>query len=143
MKTRTKVIIGVVAAVAVIGAGAGIAASFAPSTEGTFLTEEVQIRDVDVTVAASGSVSPSKELGLQFPAAATATLETLCGVCGRHGERGAGSRDASTRVPSRPPLSLPKRLLPRPCLRLLMLKPRVTPPGKPFRLPIKRLPPLI
>ncbi|MBT4908716.1 MAG: HlyD family efflux transporter periplasmic adaptor subunit [Microbacteriaceae bacterium] len=77
MKTRTKVIIGVVAAVAVIGAGAGIAASFAPSTEGTFLTEEVQIRDVDVTVAASGSVSPSKELGLQFPAAATATLETL------------------------------------------------------------------
>jgi len=77
VKTRTKVIIGVVAAVAVIGAGAGIAASFAPSTEGTFLTEEVQIRDVDVTVAASGSVSPSKELGLQFPAAATATLETL------------------------------------------------------------------
>lgn len=77
MKTGTKVIIGIVAAVAVIGAGAGVAASLAPQTEGTFLTEEIQVRDVDVTVAASGTVDPSQEFGLQFPGAATATLETL------------------------------------------------------------------
>ena len=38
MKTGTKVVIGIVAAVAVIGAGAGIALSLAHQTEGTFLT---------------------------------------------------------------------------------------------------------
>jgi membrane fusion protein, macrolide-specific efflux system len=77
VKTGTKVVIGIVSAVAVIGAGAGIALSLAPQTEGTFLTEEIQVRDVDVTVAASGTVDPSQELGLQFPGAAAATLETL------------------------------------------------------------------
>jgi len=77
VKTGTKVVIGIVAAVAVIGAGAGIALGLAPQTEGTFLTEEIQVRDVDVTVAASGTVDPSQELGLQFPGAVTATLETL------------------------------------------------------------------
>ena len=77
MKTRTKVVIGVIAAVAVIGAGAGIAVSASAPEQATVLTETVQIRDVDVTVAASGTVDPAVELGLQFPAAATATLATL------------------------------------------------------------------
>jgi RND family efflux transporter MFP subunit len=41
------------------------------------LTEAVQVRDVDVTVAASGTVDPALELGLQFPGAVTAQLATL------------------------------------------------------------------
>ena len=52
MKTRTKVIIGVVAALAVVGAGAGIAVSASAPEEATVLTESAQVRDVDVTVAA-------------------------------------------------------------------------------------------
>ena len=77
MKSRTKVIIGVIAAVAVIGAGTGIAISANQQPTGTFLTEEVQVRDVDVTVASSGVVNPRAELGLQFPGVATATLLSL------------------------------------------------------------------
>ncbi len=77
MKTRTKVIIGVVAALAVVGAGAGIAVSASAPEEATVLTESAQVRDVDVTVAASGTVDPALELGLQFPGAATAQLATL------------------------------------------------------------------
>lgn len=77
MKSRTKIIIGIVAIVAVIGAGVGIAVGVNQTPEGTFLTEEVQIRDVDVTVAASGVVQPRSEVGLQFPAAATSTLKEL------------------------------------------------------------------
>ena len=77
MKTRTKVIIGVVAALAVVGAGAGIAVSASAPEEATVLTESAQVRDVDVTVAASGNVDPALELGLQFPGAATAQLATL------------------------------------------------------------------
>lgn len=77
MKTRTKVIIGVVAALAVVGAGAGIAVSASAPPEATVLTESAQVRDVDVTVAASGTVDPALELGLQFPGAATAQLATL------------------------------------------------------------------
>lgn len=77
MKSRTKVIIGVIAAVAVVGAGTGIAISANQQPTGTFLTEEVQVRDVDVTVASSGVVNPRAELGLQFPGVATATLLSL------------------------------------------------------------------
>ena len=77
MKTRTKVIIGLVAALAVVGAGAGIAVSASAPEEATVLTESAQVRDVDVTVAASGTVDPALELGLQFPGAATAQLATL------------------------------------------------------------------
>ena len=77
MKTRTKVIIGVVAALAVVGAGAGIAVSASAPEQATVLTESAQVRDVDVTVAASGTVDPALELGLQFPGAATAQLATL------------------------------------------------------------------
>jgi RND family efflux transporter MFP subunit len=77
VKTRTKVIIGVVAALAVVGAGAGIAVSASAPEEATVLTESAQVRDVDVTVAASGTVDPALELGLQFPGAATAQLATL------------------------------------------------------------------
>lgn len=77
MKTRTKVIIGVVAALAVVGAGAGIAVSASAPEEATVLTESAQVRDVDVTVAASGTVDPALELGLQFPGAATAQLASL------------------------------------------------------------------
>lgn len=78
---KRKIIIGVIAVVAVIGAGVGIAVGVNQTPEGTFLTEEVQIRDVDVTVAASGVVQPSAEVGLQFPAAPTSTLkEVLVGV---------------------------------------------------------------
>ena len=77
MKTRTKVIIGVVAALAVVGAGAGIAVQASAPEEATVLTESAQVRDVDVTVAASGTVNPAREWGLQFPGVATAQLATL------------------------------------------------------------------
>lgn len=77
MKTRTKVIIGVVAALVVAGAGTGIALSASAPEEATILTESAQIRDVDVTVAASGTVDPALELGLQFSGFATAELATL------------------------------------------------------------------
>jgi multidrug efflux pump subunit AcrA (membrane-fusion protein) len=77
VKTRTKVIIGVVAALVVVGAGAGIAVSASAPEKATVLTESAQVRDVDVTVAASGTVDPALELGLQFPGAATAQLATL------------------------------------------------------------------
>ena len=77
MKTRTKVIIGVVAALVVAGAGTGIALSASAPEEATVLTESAQVRDVDVTVAASGTVDPALELGLQFSGFATAELATL------------------------------------------------------------------
>lgn len=77
MKTRSKVIVGIVTAVAVVGAGVGIAISASAPDQATVLTESAQVRDVDVTVAASGTVDPALELGLQFPAAATAQLATL------------------------------------------------------------------
>ncbi len=77
MKTRTKVIIGVVAAVVVAGAGTGIALSASAPEQATVLTESAQVRDVDVTVAASGTVDPALELGLQFSGFATAELATL------------------------------------------------------------------
>lgn len=77
MKTRTKVVVGIVAALAVVGAGVGIAVGVSSAPEPTFLTEEVQVRDVDVTVAASGVVTPGREIGLQFPNAVTATLKEL------------------------------------------------------------------
>lgn len=77
MKTKSKVIIGIVAAAVVIVAGVGIAVGANQQPTGTYLTENVQIRDVDVTVAASGTVNPGAERGLQFPAAATASLKEL------------------------------------------------------------------
>jgi len=77
VKTKTKVIIGIVAAAVVAVAGVGIAVGADQQPTGTYLTEKVQIRDVDVTVAASGTVNPGAELGLQFPAAATASLKEL------------------------------------------------------------------
>lgn len=77
MKTRTKVVIGVVAALAVVGAGTGIALTASAPEEATVLTESAQVRDVDVTVAASGTVDPALELGLQFSGFATAELATL------------------------------------------------------------------
>jgi RND family efflux transporter MFP subunit len=66
-----------VAVLVVGGAGTGIALSAAAPEEATVLTEAVQVRDVDVTVAASGTVDPALELGLQFPGAVTAQLATL------------------------------------------------------------------
>lgn len=77
MKTRTKVIAGIVAVLVVGGAGTGIALSASAPEEATVLTEAVQVRDVDVTVAASGTVDPAVELGLQFPGAVSAQLATL------------------------------------------------------------------
>jgi macrolide-specific efflux system membrane fusion protein len=77
VKTRNKVIAGIVAVLVVGGAGTGIALSAAAPEEATVLTEAVQVRDVDVTVAASGTVDPALELGLQFPGAVTAQLATL------------------------------------------------------------------
>jgi macrolide-specific efflux system membrane fusion protein len=77
VKTRTKVIAGIVALVVVGGAGTGIALSAGAPEEATVLTEAVQVRDVDVTVAASGTVDPAVELGLQFTGALTAQLATL------------------------------------------------------------------
>jgi macrolide-specific efflux system membrane fusion protein len=77
VKTRTKVIAGIVAVLVVGGAGTGIALSAAAPEQATVLTEAVQVRDVDVTVAASGAVDPALELGLQFPGAITAQLATL------------------------------------------------------------------
>jgi macrolide-specific efflux system membrane fusion protein len=66
-----------VALVVVGGAGTGIALSAGAPEEATVLTEAVQVRDVDVTVAASGTVDPAVELGLQFTGALTAQLATL------------------------------------------------------------------
>jgi macrolide-specific efflux system membrane fusion protein len=77
VKTRTKVIAGIVAVLVVGGAGTGIALSAAAPEQATVLTEAVQVRDVDVTVAASGTVEPAVELGLQFPGVVTAQLATL------------------------------------------------------------------
>lgn len=77
MKSQTKVVLGVISAAVVVVAGVGIAIAANQQPEGTFLTEAVQVRDVDVTVAASGTVNPSMELGLQFPAAPTASLREL------------------------------------------------------------------
>ena len=77
VKTRTKVIAGIVAVLVVGGAATGIALSAAAPEQATVLTEAVQVRDVDVTVAASGTVDPALELGLQFPGAITAQLATL------------------------------------------------------------------
>lgn len=77
MKSQSKVVLGVISAAVVVVAGVGIAIAANQQPEGTFLTEAVQVRDVDVTVAASGTVNPSTELGLQFPAAPTASLREL------------------------------------------------------------------
>jgi macrolide-specific efflux system membrane fusion protein len=77
VKTRTKVILGIVAVVAIGGAGTGIALSASAPDQATVLTESVQVRDVDVTVAASGTVDPALELGLQFPGALSAQLASL------------------------------------------------------------------
>lgn len=89
MKTRTKVITGIAIGAVVIAGGAGIAIALAPQQETTVLTEEVAVRDVDVTVAASGTVSPAVEFGLQFPGAATATLASLSVEVGDTVEAGA------------------------------------------------------
>ena len=77
MKTRTKVIVGVIVALVVAGAGTGIALTAGAPEQATVLTESAQVRDVDVTVAASGTVDPALEMGLQFPGAVTAQLATL------------------------------------------------------------------
>ena len=89
MKTRTKVITGIAIGAVVIAGGAGIAVGLAPQEETTVLTEEVAVRDVDVTVAASGTVSPAVEFGLQFPGAAAATLASLSVEVGDTVEAGA------------------------------------------------------
>jgi len=89
VKTRTKVITGIAIGAVVIAGGAGIAVSLAPAQETTVLTEEVAVRDVDVTVAASGTVSPAVEFGLQFPGAAAATLASLSVEVGDTVEAGA------------------------------------------------------
>ena len=89
MKTRTKVITGIAIGAVVIAGGAGIAVGLAPAKETTVLTEEVAVRDVDVTVAASGTVSPAVEFGLQFPGAAAATLASLSVEVGDTVEAGA------------------------------------------------------
>lgn len=96
MKTRSKVITGIVIGLVVIGGGAGLAIGLAPQDQATVLTEEVQVRDVDVTVAASGTVSPSQEFGLQFPAAATSTLESLNVAVGDTVDAGALLASIST-----------------------------------------------
>lgn len=88
MKTKTKAAIGIVSALAVIGAGTGIALALNPQQTGTFLTETVQVRDVDVTVAASGIVNAAREQGVQFPGAATATLRELVVSVGDTVEQG-------------------------------------------------------
>ena len=77
MKSRTKIIIGLGVTLAIIGAGVGIARSVNSAPQGAFLTEEVQRRDVDVTVAASGIVTPIAEIGLQFPTAPSSSLKEL------------------------------------------------------------------
>jgi multidrug efflux pump subunit AcrA (membrane-fusion protein) len=89
VKTRTKVITGIAIGAVVIAGGAGIAVGLTPAKETTVLTEEVAVRDVDVTVAASGTVSPAVEFGLQFPGAAAATLASLSVEVGDTVEAGA------------------------------------------------------
>ena len=89
MKTRTKVITGIAIGAVVIAGGAGIAVGLTSGEETTVLTEEVAVRDVDVTVAASGTVSPAVEFGLQFPGAAAATLASVSVEVGDTVEAGA------------------------------------------------------
>lgn len=76
MKKRSKIIIAASSAIVVI-LGAVIAVSSSGSEPPTVLTETVQVRNVSTTVAASGTVDPAIELGLQFPSAATSELKSL------------------------------------------------------------------
>lgn len=76
MRRMTKVIIAVVATLVVVGGGIAVFA-LQPQEDlsQTVLTEEIQRRDVQVTVAASGSVEAASEIGLSF--AAPGVLESL------------------------------------------------------------------
>lgn len=61
--------------VAIIGISIAVASAGAEPPK--VLTETVQLRNVSVTVAASGTVDPAVELGLQFQGAATSELKLL------------------------------------------------------------------
>ena len=71
MKTRTKIIIGVIAGLAVIGGGIATAVSLSskPDPLEQLITDTVEVRTISTTVAASGEVQAADQLGVKFATA--------------------------------------------------------------------------
>ena len=71
MKTRTKIIIGVIAGLAVIGGGIATAVSLSsqPDPLEQLITDTVEVRTISTTVAASGEVRAVDQLGVTFATA--------------------------------------------------------------------------
>lgn len=68
MKKSTKITLGVVIGVAVVGAGVATAVSLAnqPDPVDQLITSEVDVRTISTTVAASGEVQAADQLGVNF-----------------------------------------------------------------------------
>lgn len=71
MKKSTKITLGVVIGVAVVGAGVATAVSLAnqPDPVEQLITSEVEVRTISTTVAASGEVQAADQLGINFAVA--------------------------------------------------------------------------
>jgi len=71
LKTRTKIILGVVAALVLVGGGVVTAVSLSASPDPLeeLLTETVDVRTISTTVAASGEVQAADQLGVKFAVA--------------------------------------------------------------------------
>lgn len=71
MKKSTKIILGVVSAVVVVGAGVATAVSVAnqPDPVDQLITTEVDVRTISTTVAASGEVQAADQVGVNFASA--------------------------------------------------------------------------
>lgn len=75
MKKSTKITLGVVAGLVVIGAGVATAVSLAnqPDPTESLITAEVEVRNIATTVAASGEVQAVDQLGVNFAVAGDVT----------------------------------------------------------------------
>jgi Multidrug resistance efflux pump len=71
LKTRTKIILGAVAGLAVVGGGVltALSLSSTPDPLDELLTETVDVRTISTTVAASGEVQAADQLGVKFATA--------------------------------------------------------------------------
>ena len=71
MNTRTKIILGVVAGLVVVGGGVitAVSLSSSPDPLKELLTETVDVRTISTTVAASGEVQAADQLGVKFAVA--------------------------------------------------------------------------
>jgi macrolide-specific efflux system membrane fusion protein len=71
LKTRTKIIVGVIAGLAVVGGGIATAVSLSsqPDPLEQLITDTVEVRTISTTVAASGEVQAVDQLGVKFAAA--------------------------------------------------------------------------